>query len=126
MKNSLIIIVSLLLSSCIYDPPPSFLSIINTKDQCFKVVLKIDTVQSLSGYDVPYYIEKSLLNKDTLELTVPGAYGWKEIMSRNKKNNLYLFITSGDSLVREKNKEFKVTAYTKEQLENLDWTIKIK
>lgn len=128
MKNYLIVPL-FVLSGCVYDPGDSVLKIINKTDRVFNMIVKVDTVETLSGYGLPFYTKRKLLNKDTLEVPRFGQNGWRGLMRRYDNNKLYLFISnqnldSGSANGQAtKAKLYKVISYSKRELDELNWEI---
>lgn len=128
MKNYLIALL-FVLSGCVYDPGDSVLKIINKTDRAFYMIVKVDTVERLSGYGLPFYTKNKLLSKDTLELPILGLNGWRGLMSRYDNNKLYLFISnqnldSGSANgPATKAKRYNVISYSKKELDKLNWEI---
>jgi hypothetical protein len=131
MKNYLIVL-ALFLSSCVYDPADSRLTIINNSKNGYFIITKVDTALSTRGYGARHFSEKDLLSGDTLDLIEPEANGWHIVFNSNQKAKLYIFLYNRDSIKKHRNideltktKTFEMLEYTEGELDKLDWKVSI-
>lgn len=133
MKKYIIVLI-LSLPSCIYDPAPAIIEVVNHTDHNINVLWSIDTVPEYPSINhTEYYYSNVLLVNDTLDAMENGANGWKRFLLNSKNKKVNFFVFSADSLKARNSIDdlilkrlYKRLEYSEEDLIKSNWRVVIK
>ncbi|MBB5646545.1 hypothetical protein [Pedobacter cryoconitis] len=133
MKKYIIVLI-LFLTSCIYDPAPAIIEVVNHTDHNINILWNIDTVPEYPSINhTEYYYSNVLLVNDTLDAMENGASGWKRFLLNSKNKKVNFFVFSADSLKAHNSIDdlilkrlYKRLEYSEEDLIKSNWQVVIK
>jgi hypothetical protein len=126
--------VTVLFTSCIYDPAPDIITVINKSNENIlldwnnKPQPQYPALNSVEIYCEDYFCGVN----DTLYATENGKWGWVNLIASSQDKKVYFFIFNADSVKQYNSIDhlilknmYKRVEYSLEQLEASNWTIEI-